>query len=369
MALTLHGTVADNTAVLSRPNAKPLVINGDMAVAQRVTTTGITGSTSGYFSVDRMKVDLNDNGTWTQTQDTDVPTGQGFAKSWKLDCTTADTSVASATYNVARYLFEGQDLQLLKKGTSNAEEVTVSFWIKATVTGTYIAELFDADNSRQISQAYTVSSSNTWEKRVLSFAKDTSGVLGNDTGNSLSINLWLGAGSNFSSGTLSTTWTGSTQVNRVVGQVNSASSTSNNVYFTGLQMEVGGFDANSLAPFQHESFGNSLARCQRYFQRIWEKNSCYFAMGFMYSSSIGIGISDLPVTMRTSPTLSVATVSNGYTFYRAGAADAVNSFALNSAAPTRASITNTSEMSGTAGQAGGWYATGANGFVNLVAEL
>ena len=265
MALTLHGTVADNTAVLDRRSAKPLIINGNMSVAQRGTsTTGITGG--GYHTIDRMKVDLSDNGTWTHTQDTDVPTGQSFANSWKLDCTTADTSVASGTFHLARYLFEGQDLQLIKKGTSSAEKVTISFWIKATVTGTYIAELFDVDNSRQISQAYTVSSANTWEKKVLSFAGDTSGVLGNDTGSSFAVNLWLGAGSDFSSGTLSTTWTSSTNANRAVGQVNSASSTSNNVYFTGLQMEVGEFDANSIAPFQHESFQDSFFRCQRYYQ-------------------------------------------------------------------------------------------------------
>ena len=265
MALTLHGTVSDNTAVLDRRSAKPIIINGDMAVAQRGTsTTGITGG--GYYTIDRMKVDLNDNGTWTHTQSTDVPTGQGFANSWKLDCTTADTSVASGTFHLTRYLFEGQDLQLLKKGTSSAEKVTVSFWIKATVTGTYIAELFDVDNSRQISQAYTVSSANTWENKVLSFVADTTGALGDDNGSSFAVQLWLGAGSNFSSGTLSTTWTSSTNANRAVGQVNSASSTDNNVYFTGLQLEVGEFDANSIPPFQHELFGENLTRCQRYCQ-------------------------------------------------------------------------------------------------------
>ena len=268
MALTLHGTVSDNTAVLDRRSAKPLIINGDMAVAQRATsTTGITGG--GYYTIDRMKVDLSDNGTWTHTQDTDVPTGQGFANSWKLDCTTADTSVASGTFHLTRYLFEGQDLQLLKKGTSSAEKVTVSFWIKATVTGTYIAELFDVDNSRQISQAYTVSSANTWEKKVLSFVADTTGALGNDNASSFAVNLWLGAGSDFSSGTLSTTWTSSTNANRAVGQVNSASSTDNNVYLTGLQMEVGEFDANSIAPFQHESFECNLYRCMRYYRQSY----------------------------------------------------------------------------------------------------
>jgi len=263
MALTLHGTVADNTAVLDRRSAKPLIINGDMAVAQRGTSvTGITGNS--YNAIDRMKTLLGDNGTWTHTQDTDVPTGQGFANSWKLDNTTADTSVASGAFHTASYFFEGQDLQLLKKGTSSAEKVTISFWIKTTVTGTYVAELYDADNTRQISQAYTVSSSNTWEKKVLSFAGDTTGALDDDNANSFILNLWLGAGSDYTSGTLATSWGSVTAANRAVGQVNGASSTSNNIYITGLQMEVGEFDANSIAPFQHESFGDNLRRCQRY---------------------------------------------------------------------------------------------------------
>ena len=280
--------------VTNRPNAKPLVLNGNMAVAQRSTsTTGITGG--GHHTIDRMKVDLSDGGTWTQTQDADVPTGQGFANSWKLDCTTADTSVAAGTFHVARYLFEGQDLQLLKKGTSSAEKVTVSFWIKATVTGTYIGELYDVDNDRQISQAYTVSSTNTWEKKVLSFVADTTGALGDDNGSSFSINLWLSAGSNFTSGTLNTTWAGQNLVNRVVGQVNSASSTDNNVYFTGLQMEVGEYTADTLPPFQHESHGDNLSRCRRYFEST-QPSSNRRICGFNEDN----GQKCLPVDFKTS---------------------------------------------------------------------
>tara|TARA_B100001059_G_C17819395_1_gene577324 strand:+ start:763 stop:2271 length:1509 start_codon:yes stop_codon:yes gene_type:complete len=286
--------------IINRLNAKPLIINGDMAVAQRGTsTTGITGG--GYHTIDRMKVDLSDNGTWTHTQDTDVPTGQGFANSWKLDCTTADTSVASGTFHLARYLFEGQDLQLLKKGTSSAEKVTVSFWIKATVTGTYIAELFDVDNSRQISQAYTVSSANTWEKKVLSFAGDTSGALGDDNGSSFAINFWLGAGSDFSSGTLSTTWTSSTNANRAVGQVNSGSSTSNNVYFTGLQMEVGEYDSTTIPPFQHESFGDNLMRCYRYFQSTVGSNMMLAIASS--NNNLQCGSTGYKTSLRATPTV------------------------------------------------------------------
>ena len=309
MALTLHGTVADNTAVLSRQNANPLIINGNMRVKQRGDDiTGIT--TGGFYSIDRMKVDLSDGGTWTHSQDTDNP-GLGLTRSWKLNCTTADTSVAANTYHVARYLFEGQDLQLLDKGTSAAQAVTIAFWIKATVTGTYIAELYDVNNDRQISQAYTVSNSNTWEKKVLSFAGDTTGALTNGSSSSFAVQLWLGAGSNFSSGTLSTTWASITHANRAVGQVNSASSTSNNIYITGMQMEVGNFDANSIAPFQHESFGDNLLRCQRYFQiQASGASGSGYANGSFRTNANAQITHHFKTDMRTSPTCTQIAGSN-----------------------------------------------------------
>jgi hypothetical protein len=369
MALTLHGTVADNTAVLDRRSAKPIIINGDMAVAQRGTsTTGITGG--GYHTIDRMKVDLSDNGTWTHTQDTDVPTGQGFANSWKLDCTTADTSVASGTFHLARYLFEGQDLQLLKKGTSSAEKVTVSFWIKATVTGTYVAELFDTDNSRQISQAYTVSSANTWEKKVLSFVADTTGALGDDNGSSFAVNLWLGAGSDFSSGTLSTTWTSSTNANRAVGQVNSASSTDNNVYLTGLQMEVGEFDADSIASFQHESFGDSLVRCQRYCQ-TWtaDNTNDIFCTGMSYSTTNWLVNLQMKNTMRTPPSLTLSAAARFYVHNNVAGAIACATIVGTNLTNNTGMIIGTVASGLVAGNATNLLAQGSDSKITATAEL
>ena len=122
-----------------------------------------------------MYLGITGAGTWTQSKDTTVPTGQGFANSLKMDCTTADASLAAADNCLLQTRFEGQNLQYLKKGTSSAESLTVSFWVYATKTGTNIVELYDVDNLRQISQAYTISSSNTWEKKELTFAGDTTG--------------------------------------------------------------------------------------------------------------------------------------------------------------------------------------------------
>jgi hypothetical protein len=267
MALTLHGTVADNTAVLDRRSAKPIIINGDMQVAQRGTS--LTGQTGTAFQMDRFGFQMDTFGTWTMTQTDDGPTGSGFTHALKWDCTTADTSLDAGHFGLCHYRIEGQDLQLLKKGTSSAEKITVAFWVKSAKTGTYILELYDVDNSRHISQAYTISSANTWEQKVLVFAGDTTGALGNDNGNSLAISWWLGAGSNYNSATLQTSWGANDTDARATGVVNLADSTDNDWLLTGVQIEVGEYDANSIPPFQHESFGDNLARCKRYYQQSY----------------------------------------------------------------------------------------------------
>jgi len=259
---------------IRRPNAKPLIINGNCAISQRSTSvTGITGG--GYNTCDRWNLSISSAGTWTQTQES-LTSGDahadGFSKSLKMDNTTADGSLGSGDYNQITYKFEGQDLQLLKKGTANAEKVTVGFWIKATKTGTNILEFYDNTNTRQVSQSYTVSSADTWEYKVVNFPADTTGALTNDNAQQSVLVFWLGAGSNFSSGTLNTSWASSTNANRAVGQVNNSDSTSNNWEITGVQLEVGEYTSATIPPFQHESYEDNLARCQRYFLNYIEGN-------------------------------------------------------------------------------------------------
>jgi hypothetical protein len=249
------GTVQNQSAF------KNIIINGDMSIAQRATSASSLTS-SGYHTVDRYRTRLGSIGTWTQSQSTDVPTGQGFATSLKMDCTTANASPSAAAALSIQHKIEGQNLQYLKKGTSSAESTTLSFWVKSNKTGTYIAELFDNDNQRQISQTYTISSADTWEKKTLTFAGDTTGALGNDNGNSFLVEFWLGAGSNYTSGTLNTSWNSNTNTNRVVGSVNLADSTSNEWYITGVQLEVG----TTASDFEFLPYGVNEIRCLRYYQ-------------------------------------------------------------------------------------------------------
>ena len=280
-----------------------IIINGDMNQAQRGTSA--TGKTSnGYYTVDRFQAVITSQGTWTHAQSTDVPTGQGFAKSLKIDCTTADASPAASDKLQLRQKIEGQNLQYLKKGTSSAESLTLSFWVRSNKTGTYIAEIFDTDNSRQISQSYTISSADTWEKKTLTFAGDTTGTLNNDNGDSFECVFWLGAGSNFTSGTLSTTWTSNTDANRAVGQVNLADSTSNEWYVTGVQLEAG----TSASDFEFLPFDVNLRRCQRYFFKLLDRRWLY---AIDSDNDYARHTIQFPVQMRSSPTSTVTFSSDG----------------------------------------------------------
>ncbi len=277
-----------------------MIKNGSMAVAQRGTSfTGVT-STSAYH-IDRFETGSGDSSSqFTVSQATAGL--NGFANSLKFDCTTAQSSLGADSRVFFQQKFEGQDLQQLKKGTSDAGKITISFYVKSTKTGTYIVELYDNDNNRQISQAYTVSSSGTWERKILTFDGDTTGAFNNDNALSLTLYWHLVAGSRYSSGTLSTSWTSITDANRAVGQVNLADSTNNTWEITGVQMEVG----DTATPFEHRSYGEELARCQRYYFRLQESGFAYVTMGLSRTNHQALGFMiDFPVTMRAKPTVNI----------------------------------------------------------------
>ena len=291
-------------------NFRNLIINGDMSIAQRGTSVSSITSES-YNTLDRFLIGIN-LGTWTQSQSTDVPTGQGFAKSLKMDCTTADASPAAGAAMALQQRIEGQNLQYLKKGTSNATNLTLSFWVKSNKTGTYIAELLDFDNNRTINKSYTINSANTWEKKIITYAGDTTGAFDNNNGRSLDVNFWLGAGSTFTSGTLNTTWNSETAANRAVGQVNLADSTSNEWYITGVQLEAG----TSASDFEFLPVDVNLARCQRYYQIIADRTSTGTRMAITCAAAVDTtsvyGAIQFPTPMRASATMLSTTVTNGY---------------------------------------------------------
>ena len=272
-----------------------LVTNGAITINQRGDQTGVTSTT---YVTDRIQHILGTAGTWSISKSSDAP--DGFSNSLKLDCTTANASLSSGSIYVLGQKFEGQDLQHLDYGTSGAKKLTLSFFVKSNKTGTYVVEFFQDGNSRQQSQTYTIDSADTWEKKTITIDGDTSGSLANDNTSELAFYWWVVAGSDYSSGTLNTSWASSTNANRAVGIVNLADSTSNEWYVTGVQLEVG----SVATEFEHRSFGEELALCQRYFS--------YNCAGTGKATSTTVIQAQLPtiVTMRASPSIAVVNGTN-----------------------------------------------------------
>ena len=213
---------------------------------------------------------------------------------------TADTALVAADSIFVDYKLEGQDLQQLNYGTSDGLEMTASFWIKSNKTGTYVFWLYQYDDSRQVQVQYTINSPNTWEYKTLLIPQDNIGVIDNDNGAGLVLRFIMGSGSNYTSGTAPVAWQGLVDANRYVGQtVNLADSTSNYMNLTGFQLELG----KVATPFEHRSYGEELALCQRYYyKRNATVNGDRFCLGNASSTTDFRGFIEFPVEMRANPT-------------------------------------------------------------------
>lgn len=278
-----------------------LVINGAMQVVQEGT---VTGATNDYGGPDMFRFTRTGAAVVTLSKDSDAP--EGFGSSYKVDVTTADASLAAGDFAIVQHRMEGQNLQHILKGTSNAKQLTLQFWVKSPKTGTHIVELFDQDNTRYVSAAYTISTANTWEKQTVTFPADTTGALDNDANNSLDIIWWLAAGSNFGGGTLGTSWH-TTDADRAAGQVNCVDSAANDFFLTGVQLEVG----DTATEFEHIPPDVTLLRCQRYYCEVnGVARFTATAAGHRIETPVY-----WPVEMRASPT---TTLSGGITLNVSG---------------------------------------------------
>jgi hypothetical protein len=302
-------SAASLTNVPLRPSASPLIINGAMNVAQRGTSFTHANSNTNNWTVDRLNINTGSIGEYTSTQET-LTSGAafeaGFKKAARIDCTTAVASPDAGDYFYAEYKVEAQDCSAFKKGTSAAETMTVAFWVKSNKTGTGQLNVRENDNDRMCSGTYTISSANTWEHKVINIAADTTGAFNNDNGIGYSFEFWLGSGSTYSSGTAPTAWEARAGGDRnASGTLNINDNTANDWAITGLQVEVGTYTLATLPPFQHRSYGEELALCQRYYHQIYPMNGGNFFTATGFNQNEAAGFNPFPVTMRTNPTVTI----------------------------------------------------------------
>ena len=319
---TANVTNATATGTITTPSIngsqisgrRNIVINGAMKVAQRSTST----TSSNGYGVDRFRGNVGHMDelvqTLAQNSVTDLP---GFTKSLKATTTTGESSIASNELFREMYFIEGQDLQQLKYGTSDAETITLSFYVKSTVTGTFAVSIYADSNSRMIGGTYTINSTNTWEKKTLSFAGDTGSVIDNDNTEGLRINWILAAGSDYTSAN-NTSWGAYSGTKLGYGHVTNSVITTTNASWeiTGVQLEVG----SQATPFEHRSFGEEQNLCQRYFYKFVNTGlSDQYNFYSPYSpAQVNAGLPNtsaicpmtFPVTMRAAPTVTT-TISGG----------------------------------------------------------
>ena len=290
-----------------------LIINGAMQVAQRGTSeTGITAEK--YSVIDRWRVAFGTLGTWTGSQDSNAP--EGFSSSLKVLCTTADASPASGDYAVIQHRIEAQNLQQLAYGASSAKVMTLSFWVKSNKTGTASLEIIQHDNSyKSIYPSYTINSADTWEFKTIQIAADTSGVINNDSGLGIEVSWWINSGSLLTGGSHTTSWAAQTAANRNASNLGVGGATNDYFQITGVQLEVG----DTATPFEHRSFGQELALCQRYYQKIGgTENNLLMGHSHTYASGYSYGVFKYDAPMRAIPSGSVSTNAAGAWRYRYG---------------------------------------------------
>ena len=367
ISIDTSGTV---TGALPYPN-RNLLYNGAMQVSQRGTsTTAITGT--GYNTADRWKLQIQSFGTWTQDIQNDAPTGSGFSRSFRVLCTTADAAPSGTDYACVIQHLEGQDLQRIAKGTASAQQLTLSFWVKSNVTGTYSVMLYDADNVRFTSFTYSINASATWERKTIIVPADTSGVFNNDNGDSLQVYFNLGSGSTYTGGAAQTTWSGGTAFGSqwMPSQVNVAAATNNYWQITGVQLETGPV----ATPFEFKSYGEDLAQCQRYYTRQTRTSantsdvSGVFGNGASWASNYHVYI-HFPVTMRAVPILGNSALSTFIMHTPGIASSTISTMTLNAATVDGARIAGASNYGSTAGLASQLCAYNATAFLEFNAEL
>ena len=303
-AAPILGQVLSSTdgVVLGRRN---LLINGGMRVHQRAGTITLTNAALTY-TLDRMSFYKNHAGANTVEQSTDTPVGLGFTNSLKFTTTSADSSVAATDRVAMIYRMEGYDAASLEFGTANAKTITISFYVKSSITGTHGGAVGNGSDNRAYPFTYTISSADTWERKSITIAGDTTGTWATNNTRSLQIAWGLGVGSQFS-GTAGA-WEAADR-NSATGATTGVLTTVNATWFiTGIQLEVG----SSASDFEHRPFAEELNSCYRYFYKIIRTDPYgEFLVIRTYSTTQGTGVMILPVPMRVQPTFTSTTPISG----------------------------------------------------------
>ena len=305
-------TVQDARDLVSA-GRKNMIINGDMRISQRATS--VSASNNSYNTLDRWNTWINYNsGGVTMSQASAAP--PGFYKSLQFY---NNGNATTPQYHFVEQKIEAQNIPQLKMGTNDAEYMTLSFWVRSSRTGTFNVEFSDDDGSHHAVKKYTINNAATWEYKTITIPPATNtGVPTYDNTVGLTVHWWLAGSGSYNGTSADGTWQTYSTTRRNDGG-NTTFTDPDYWNITGVQLEVG----KNATDFEHRPYGEELALCQRYFQRIGGEGSGgsadynnYIASGFTDSNGSNFyGGANLKVSMRTSPTITFdGTISTlGYT--------------------------------------------------------
>ena len=295
MSVAINGTDGitfnDGSLQPSAPVGRNLIINGNMRIDQRNTT-----QTGNGYSVDRWAIYDNTSATYTFAQDSSAPTG--FINSLKFTTTGTDTSIGSTEQCVIYHKIEGNNIADLNWGTANAKTITLSFYVRSSLTGTFAGSLGNNGYARSYPFTYTISSADTWEQKTITITGDTTGTWLTTNGVGISLRLAIAAGSSFEA--TAGAWASGNYFS-VSGATNVVGTASSTFYITGVQLE-----ANTTAtPFEHLQYSQQLELCQRYYTKFTATNA-YSTFGFATAATNARMTTQyhFPTTMRAAPSTS-----------------------------------------------------------------
>jgi hypothetical protein len=336
------------------------LINGAMLITQRNGTSTITPADNDYV-VDRWSFGIAQASKLTSSQSATAPSG--FSSSVLVTSSSAFTPGSTDLFRFTQKI-EGFNTIDLAFGTASASTVTLSFWVRSSLTGTFGGSLQNNAGDRSYPFTYTILSANTFEYKTITITGDTTGTwIGATNGIGLYVNFSLGAGSS-RIGTAGA-WAAAGYYG-ATGQVNLVSTNAATWYITGVQLERG----STPTPFEWRPYGKELMLCQRYYQKVTTGvTDRGIAVGYYYLSTQMFSQIPFQVNMRAAPTLDVNSGTNYFILYTNGAGDSVDTVSLNDATPYTAAVFNSSQASGTAGMAGQFKTNSASASLAFTAEL
>ena len=367
MTMTLDGSngVTFNDASLQGAAASPYVlknriINGGMVIDQRNAGASVTANGNAVFPVDRWKIEDATDGVFTGQQVSDAPVGASY--SLKVTITTADASLGATQYASCYQLIEGYNTADLAWGTANAKTVTLSFWVKSSLTGTFGGSVTNSGWGSTYPFTYTISVANTWEYKTVTIAGSPSGTWLTTNGQGIGLFFGLGVGADYS-GTAGA-WTTGVKIS-ATGATSVIGTNAATWQIALVQLEIG----STATPFERRLYGQELANCQRYYQRnvVGPSTLAAFMVGVVGSATQAQRLcGPLSVTMRASPTFNY----NSVRLYDVGAAPPVTSIAGQACSPTIASVDLNASTGGlTVGRAVVLIENSSSAFTEFTAEL